>query len=377
MTETVNYAGVEQHSAAAVSNAGSRPLLRPEPIICADEIAYVLFEKPDLGRQSEFLQDFGMTLADTSEAAIYLRGCSSSPWFYAAYRGKKSRYLGAGFVVKDEADLRRIAEATGSTPEPVDGPGGGWRVRLRDPDGFIVDLVYGRSSVEALPCRQQPLKFNTPWEKARINERSNTVLAPSALERLGHVVLSVTDFKASSQWYMQHLGLIPSDVQCVADGTPTLAFMRCDRGSVPADHHTVVLAQNAVAKYMHSAYETLDIDSIGQGAQYLRWRGWTHFWGIGRHILGSQLFDYWLDPCGDELEHYADGDMYDNSVDTQYHVFDRGGLWAWGHDLPPSPKPSLLQILKLILSGKSKQLPMSLLKKAGAAMRLKPRPWLD
>ncbi|RLA20703.1 MAG: hypothetical protein DRQ56_02560 [Gammaproteobacteria bacterium] len=174
---------------------------------------------------------------------------------------------------------------------------------------------------------------------------------------------------------MEHLGLIPSDVQCVEDGTPILVFMRCDRGDTPADHHTVVLVQNIAPALMHTAYETLDIDTIGQGAQYLRWKGWDHFWGIGRHVLGSQIFDYWHDPYGAELEHYADGDVFTSEHPTNYHVFDQGSLWTWGHDLPPSPKPGLLTILKLVLSGKAKSLPQAL-GQMRAALAIAPRPWI-
>ena len=36
----------------------------------------------------------------------------------------------------------------------------------------------------------------------------------------------------------------------------------------------------------------------------------TPAWGVGRHILGSQIFDYWKDPWGHELEHWTDGDLF-------------------------------------------------------------------
>jgi hypothetical protein len=35
----------------------------------------------------------------------------------------------------------------------------------------------------------------------------------------------------------------------------------------------------------------------------------TAAWGVGRHIMGSQVFDYWKDPWGHELEHWTDGDL--------------------------------------------------------------------
>ena len=369
----MNYPG---SNAEAGKNAGKHPLVRPEPLLKVCDIAYVMFEKPDLDRQLAFLQDFGMNTVEVTEQAIYLRGCGPSPWFYRATRGDKSRYLGAGFLVKSVEELHTISAATDTPIEAITEPGGGQRVRLLDPDGFIVDIVHGREELARQPTREQLFEVNTPAVKKRVNQRVSTAPAPSPLERLGHLVLATTNFATSADWYMRHLGVIASDVQCVADGSPVLAFMRCDRGDIPADHHTVVLVQNFAPSCMHTAYETFDLDAVGQGSQYLQWKGWNHFWGIGRHILGSQIFDYWKDPFGDELEHYADGDMFDASHPTQYHPFDQGSLWAWGDDVPPGPKPGLMTILKLLFGGKKSPLPKPLLGKMRAALAIKPRPWI-
>jgi hypothetical protein len=373
MTNIMNYPGSDTE---AEKNAGKYPLVRPEPLLKVCDIAYVLFEKPDLPRQSEFLQDFGMTPTEESEQTLYMRGNGSSPWFYRATRGEKSRYLGAGFLVNTVEELQTASAATKNPIEAITEPGGGQRVRLLDPNGFIVDIIHGREELPRQPSRQQLFAVNTPGQKNRVNARVTTAPAPSPLERLGHLVLAVTDFATCADWYMRHLGVIASDVQCVADGSPVLAFMRCDRGSTPADHHTVVLVQNFAPSCMHTAFETFDLDAVGQGSQYLSWKGWEHFWGIGRHILGSQIFDYWKDPCGDELEHYADGDMFDASHPTQYHLFTQGSLWAWGDDAPPGPKPGLMIILKLLFGGKKSGLPKSLLGKMRAALAVKPRPWI-
>jgi hypothetical protein len=59
-----------------------------------------------------------------------------------------------------------------------------------------------------------------------------------------------------------------------------------------ADHHTLVLVGALEDRYEHSAYEVVDLDALGQGQQVLRAAGWRHLWGIRRHVLGSQLFDY-------------------------------------------------------------------------------------
>jgi hypothetical protein len=42
--------------------------------------------------------------------------------------------------------------------------------------------------------------------------------------------------------------------------------------------------------------------------QWLLRKGYTPSWGIGRHILGSQIFDYWYTPDDFMVEHYSDGE---------------------------------------------------------------------
>lgn len=43
----------------------------------------------------------------------------------------------------------------------------------------------------------------------------------------------------------------------------------------------------------HCSFEVNDFDSEHVGHEHLLSKGWTNVWGIGRHLLGSQIFDYW------------------------------------------------------------------------------------
>ncbi len=374
--DQIVYPGSDQYTAEELAAPGSIPVdLGGEPLIKAVDTAYIMFEVPDLTQQKAFLEDFGMIEAEATGTSVYMRGYGPSPYIYVAHKGDEARFLGAGFEVASQDDLQHMAQQTGQPIEELDGPGGGQRVRLADPDGFLVDLVWGRQAVEPLQTRREPLPVNLPDRKQRLNRGQRAPLEPSAVERFGHYVLMVSDFDKSWHWYRKHLGLIPTDVQCTGTGRPVLAFSRLDKGDTPADHHTVVLAGGPRAAYMHSAYETLDQDAIGQGQQYLKLKGWNHFWGMGRHILGSQIFDYWLDPFGHEVEHYADGDVFDCHYPTQYHLMDRGGLWAWGDDVPDAmkPKPKLKEILQFLFGGKEQKQFLLEMKKV---MDRKPRPWL-
>ncbi|MEE4146798.1 MAG: hypothetical protein V2I26_18480 [Halieaceae bacterium] len=374
--DRIVYPGSGQYTAEEMAAPGSIPLeLHGEPIVRAIDTAYIMFQVPDLDRQKSFLQDFGMLEAQHDADRLYMRGHNSDPYIYEAVKGKEATFLGAGFMLASEEELARVSGETGKPIDDIGGPGAGKRVRLRDPDGFIVDLVYGRSPVAPVETRRDGLAVNFTRQKNRINRGQRTALAPSAIERFGHYVLMVSDFQVSWKWYRKHLGLLPTDVLCTASGAPALSFNRFDRGDLPADHHTVVLSSGLAPGYMHSAYETCDLDSIGQGQQFLKLRGWDHFWGIGRHILGSQVFDYWKDPHGFEVEHYADGDVFDNRYPTQYHLLDRGGLWAWGDDVPDAMrlKPSFRDLIAILKAGKARRAFILELKDA---MSRAPRPWL-
>jgi hypothetical protein len=220
--------------------------------------------------------------------------------------------------------------------------------------------------------------MNTAYQTPRVNRTVRTPIEPARIVRLGHVVLQTVDFQRLAYWYLRVLGLIPTDVQYLADGSPNLAFCRLDLGTQPADHHTVVFVGGIEEKYEHSAYEVLDLDALGQGQQVLRAQGHAHLWGIGRHVLGSQLFDYWRDPDGFEYEHYTDGDVFTADFETAYSPLEFGGLWAWGDDAPASmkPKKSLRNLVHVLGLLRRKAITTGRLKLIGAALDAPARPWL-
>jgi len=55
-------------------------------------------------------------------------------------------------------------------------------------------------------------------------------------------------------------------------------------------------------------YEIANFDTQLIWYEGLARKGWKGVWGVGRRILGSQIFDYWADSSGFKIEHYADGD---------------------------------------------------------------------
>ena len=354
------------------------PLVRPDPIVQADKMAYVLFRRRNVQEMERFLRDFGLHPAERLGATRYYRGCGPAAYLVAIEEAEADEFVGFGVSVIEAAGLDRLSAATGIAIEDVKAPGGGRRVRLTDPDGLVVEVVHGAKSLVPLPARSALGPVNTPLSKVRVNATVRPPLEPSPIFKLGHVVLRRPNFDRAAQWYMRHIGLIPSDVQVLADGSPALTFFRLDRGTEPADHHSVALLGAPAAGLLHVSFETFDIDVLGQGHQYLRARGWTPYWGIGRHNLGSQFFDYWKDSVGDEWEHYADGDVMDASYPTGYHALGRGTLWTWGDDLPDSMRPDvpLEAIPGIHAAGGFGDMELARVRGLMEALSIPPRPWM-
>jgi catechol 2,3-dioxygenase-like lactoylglutathione lyase family enzyme len=355
-------------------------LHRPDPLMKARELAFLMFDKRDLVRAERFWQDFGLVTVSRTADKLVMRAAGSAPAVLVAKRARRSRYVGAAFVVPDEVDLAGIAgQLQGHHVPPDDLPGGGRAIGLHDPDGNLVWLIQGWARVDAMPVRP-PLtnRLNTLTQTPRVNATVRPPIEPARIGRLGHVVMQTTDFRRMADWYMRLLGIIPTDVQYLPDGQPLLTFFRLDLGGTPSDHHTLVIAGGLESRYEHSAWEVEDLDALGQGQQVLKANGHRHMWGIGRHVLGSQLFDYWYDPDGFEFEHYTDGDVFTADHETRYVPFAPGSIWAWGEDVPPSMLPRkgpalLWKVFKLWRSGR---LDLPRLIQAGKVLDTPARPWL-
>ncbi len=277
-------------------------------VIKVEDIAFVRFQAPDLSQMRRFLEDFGLRCM-AQDGKLYARGTDGAPFLHVTEEGE-TRFIGLGFRARSRADLDHLAEHEGASVQTADTPGGGFFVRLADPDGNVVDVVAEQTFDPAEPLVPEA-PFNSLSERRRLRAPVRIDPAPSHVRRLGHAVIMVRDFATSSAWYKERLGLIPSDQVEVEPNAPIGAFMRVNRGDTPTDHHTLaIFASPDGPGFGHAAFEVNGFDDLMKGHSYLRERLREHAWGVGRHKLGSQIFDYWKDPWGHELEHWTDGDLY-------------------------------------------------------------------
>jgi hypothetical protein len=311
-----------------------------DPIIRIADIAWLEFDKPDIIRAEAFARSFGFGVALSAPQQIHLRGTNAGAPCVIVRRGRRSRFAGLAFRAADEADVLRLADRTGAPLLPLPESVGGVAVELIDPSGTAVKVVAGLHELPAQPA-QPPQPVNTGPADGRINATVRPPLVPARVQRLGHVVLQSTTYLQTLNWYLDTLGMIVSDFLFFPgqrDRGPAMSFIRCDRGATPADHHALALALGPANRYVHSAYEVSDLDALAAGGEYLLERGYFRSWGIGRHIQGSQLFDYWRDPDGFLVEHFTDGDMFDNTLEPGWAPFTASGLAQWG---PPATKDFL------------------------------------
>lgn len=300
------------------------------------DVLYVRFSVTDLQMQQQFLEDFGFK-AEINDDLLIARGTDANPYIYIAEQSSEPAFVSVGFAAKSEAVLRYIAANDGVPVETNDLPGGGLMARLTDPNGFSVEVVANLADSPLLTAAGRS-GLNDGLEKHRLGERVTFAEPDSLIKRLGHVVLMVTDFNETLEWYQKRFGLLISDEIIMDNGgkQETLgAFTRCNRGEEYVDHHTLFFINADQAGFNHAAFEVTNWDALMSSHYKLMKAGHHHSFGVGKHILGSQTFDYWKDSDGFMLEHFTDGDLLNESFGSHKRGLEDLLGTHWGPDGMP------------------------------------------
>ncbi len=192
----------------------------------------------------------------------------------------------------DLAADREVTEDSGGGLHTWDDSGNYFALRMAD----ITDV-------------QQPEpQMNFHERIARTNERYWPDEKVQPL-RIGHVVYSLPEEGnwAAAQFYMERLNFLLSD-RSKDGGT----FMRCDGSTF---HHSLFLFhRRGTHRYFnHVAFELNSFDQMMLGGTQMRARGAVSVSGPGRHSLGSNWFWYFKNPCGGDIEYFADMDRLDEN----------------------------------------------------------------
>ena len=247
-------------------------------------LAHVGLQAKSLSDQAEFYNDrWGLERVDEFGREMFFRADGPDHHVLTLTEGDEPGMHHVALQVRELDDIDRAHEdllARGVeivTPPTADlEPGVKRALRLRDPDGFVIELVAGVDSVTD-PFKQEEVK-------------------PKALN---HVVLNVRDQVASEAFYNEALGFKLTD-RFIGG----LSFWACN-----ANHHTLAFGQardGAQPSFHHAAFEMRDWEDWIKAVFYAGERGIPRAWGPGRHLFGNNLFSYYKDPEGNTVEYTAE-----------------------------------------------------------------------
>ncbi len=304
-------------------------------VIKVKDLAYGRLRAPDLDAMEEFLTHFGLIRAERTPTALYMRGSDPPHHIHVTEKGEP-RCVGFAWYAASEDDLRRLATMPGASGiETLDEPGGGRRVRLTEPNGYQIEVLHGMQQLPPVPVVRDPMNSGAePLRRAgRLMRLANS---PAPVKRIGHVVLASPRVMETVRWFREMLGLTCSDDVYAGSRENIIgSFNRLDRGSDYVDHHVFFCVHNEKAGLNHLSFEVPDIDAVFQDHEYLMRLGkYEHMWGIGRHLLGSQVYDYWCDPWRRVHERWADTDRLNAANGGNLLSVEEGFASQWG-DRPP------------------------------------------
>jgi catechol 2,3-dioxygenase-like lactoylglutathione lyase family enzyme len=303
-------------------------------VIKVKDLAYGRLQAPDLDQMEEFLTHFGMIRAARTPNALYMRGTDPRHHIHITEKGDP-KFIGFAYLAASEDDLHRLAKTPGASPvEKIDEPGGGQRVRVREPNGYQIEVVHGIQDLPPIPVDRQLM--NTGSEPLRRRDLMRLPKSPAPIKRIGHGVLGTPKVKETVQWFRDTLGFICSDdVYAGTKENLIGSFNRVDCGDEYVDHHTLFCVMNERAGLNHMSFEVPDVDAVFQDHEYIARLGkYEHMWGVGRHLLGSQVYDYWADPWGRVHERWADTDRLNARTPGNLLSAEESLISQWGEDPP-------------------------------------------
>ena len=94
-------------------------------------------------------------------------------------------FLAAGLEAASIEDLETLAREESVSIDSLDGPGGGFMVKLTDPDGFHIEVIAQRARVSPIELTPR-IPGNDAYGTPRLNALKRVGRGPSHVKRLGH-----------------------------------------------------------------------------------------------------------------------------------------------------------------------------------------------
>ncbi len=283
------------------------------------------FTVPDLAEAERFYTCFGLDVRRDGDRLLLRTFGHPHVWAHVLEGGERKRlqYVAYGIHAEDvETFAERIAaQGRAGEPHPLAQEPGLW---LRDPDGLALQLVVAPKVSPSAPSVPRPPVPAVPGQ-GQASPRSR--LGPVRPRYLSHILQFTPDVLGMLAFCSSMLGLRLSD-----RSGDVIAFLHTPHGS---DHHLVAFAKSHGPGLHHSSWDVPGLDEVGQGMDQMRSAGYGDGWGVGRHVLGSNYFNYVQDPWGSFCEYSAGIDHVPAGLDwpaADHPAED--ALFVWGPAVP-------------------------------------------
>jgi hypothetical protein len=263
----------------------------------------------DVEECTRFFSDFGLEQGEPVHAGamfttpvgqqLHLRPLGDPGLPPALEEGSTIREMIWG--VDSAEALREIGEAVAADRDVEQDADG--TLHSHDHTGFGVGLRLASSTGAELWHRD----VNATGAEQRWNEPLDR-LGCAHPYRICHVALFIPldRWEDAVGFYTDRLRFRVTD-QLLDMGT----FMQAEDDD---DQHTLLLAHRADRSAInHVAYEVSNFDEVVEGGNHMVGSGWSESRRFGRHTIGSNVFRFFMAPCGGRVELAADMDRVDDS----------------------------------------------------------------
>jgi catechol 2,3-dioxygenase-like lactoylglutathione lyase family enzyme len=299
---------------------------QPRPAAGIHSIDHFALAVPDLRATRDFLSAFGLRINGLgNELELRVDGNEHVWGRVLQTEGPRKRleYLAVGCFAADIEALHAQVVAAGgaiAAPHRLGRHEGFW---FTDPDGNLVQVKVGAKTMPDFKarltdeCAPAGARGSPPRSKA-------PVFRPT---RLAHVALFTPNVSRAVDFYQQALGVLLAD-----RSREIIAFTYGRHGS---DHHLLAFLASGAPGLHHSSWDVGAIGAVGLGAERLRAAGYVHQWGLGKHVLGSNYFNYIRDSTGQWWEHICDIDYIPKDAPWAGGDYDEeDGFYLWGPSVP-------------------------------------------
>ncbi|WP_342131055.1 VOC family protein [Hydrogenophaga sp. OTU3427] len=304
------------------------PSRRPG-VVAVHSVDRFVFTVPDLAVARRFYEAFGLDVRQHGQRLdLHAFGhphCWAS--VFEAGDRKQLRYLSYGIFADDLPVFKARIQSLGLAVEPHPLAAGlerGDSLWLRDPDGIATQLVVAPKVSPSAKTQPSPVAAVPAGAGAAPSRGRVAQVRP---RYLSHILRFTPDVPRLVAFGHEVLGLRLAD-----RSGEVIAFTYTPHGS---DHHLVAFAKSHAPGLHHSSWDVGSVNEVGLGAEQMRDAGWGQGWGVGRHVLGSNYFNYVRDPWGSFCEYSCDIDFV--PADLDWPAADHApqdALYVWGPAVP-------------------------------------------